>query len=85
MVTIKMEETEIPGAVLSRDADESGTAIVTLCMVEGVERGRYEVCEWMDGKYCVKEFDELEEALAMYQASVWHFQLQADYFNQFED
>lgn len=47
METINLEEIEIPGAVLSREVDESGTAIITLRMVEDVERGRYEVKEWM--------------------------------------
>lgn len=84
MVTIVLEEAEIPGAVLSRDVDESGTAIVTLRMVEGACEG-YEVYEWFDGKYWAKAFDELEEAFATYQERVRYFQLQADYYSQFED
>lgn len=85
MVTIKLEETENPGAVLSREVDESGTAIITLRMAEDAERGRYEVKEWMDGKFLVKPFDDLGKALAEYKASVSYYQRQADYFNQWED
>lgn len=84
MATIKLEETEILGAVLSREVDESGTAIITLSMADS-ERGRYEVKEWMDGEFWVKPFDDLEEALAEYKASVNYYQRQADYFNQWED
>lgn len=85
MVTIKLEETEIPGAVLSREVDESGTAIITLRMVEGAERGRYEFKEWMDGKFLVKPFDDLGKALVEYKASVSYYQRQADYFISGED
>lgn len=85
MVTIVLEEAEIPGAVLSRDVDESGTAIVTLRMVEGAVSEGYEVYEWFDGKYWVNAFDELEEAFATYQERVRYFQSQADYYSQFED
>lgn len=85
MVTIKLEETEIPGAVLSREVDESGTAIITLRMVEDAERGRYEVKEWMDGKFWVKSFDDLGKAFVEYKACVSYYQRQADYFNQRED
>lgn len=81
METIKLEETEIPGAVISREVDESGTAIITLRMVEGVEHGRYEVNEWVDGKLWVKPFDDLGKALVEYKASVSYYHLQADYFN----
>lgn len=73
MVTIKLEETENPGAVLSRE------------VAEDAERGRYEVKEWMDGKFLVKPFDDLGKALAEYKASVSYYQRQADYFNQWED
>ena len=84
MKTIKLEETEIPGAVLSREVDESGTAIITLRMVEDAERGRYEVKVRMDCKFWVKYFDDLGKALVEYKASVSYYQRQADYFNQME-
>lgn len=85
MVTIKLEETEIPGAVLSREVDESGTAIITLRMVEDAERGRYEVKEWMDGKFWVRSFDSLQDALNQYDMSVRYYQLQAHCFDMLEE
>lgn len=54
-------------------------------MVEDAERGRYEVKEWMDGKFWVKPFDDLGKAFVEYKACVNYYQRQADYFNQWED
>lgn len=80
MVTIKLEETEIPGAVLSRKVDDSGTAVVTLNL--NVEDGElwYDVQEWMDGKPLATVYSSLKEALEEYDSVVRYFQLQAERF-----
>lgn len=84
MKTIKLDETEIPGAVLSSEVDESGTAIITLLMVVDAERDMYKVKVRIGCKFWVKHFDDLGKAFVEYKASVSYYQRQADYFNQME-
>lgn len=80
METIKLEETEIPGAVLSRNVDGSGTAVVTLTLTVDDEGVRYCVQEWMDGKHLATVYSSLKEAIEEYASSVRYYQLQAEYF-----
>lgn len=85
MGTIKLEETEISGAVLSREVDGSGTAVVTLTLNADDEGVRYDVQEWMDGKlHCATAYSSLKEAFEEYESSVRYYQ-QAEHFNQRED
>ena len=81
METIKLEETEILGAVPSHEVAGSGIAVVTLIL--NVDEGMvwYDIQEWMDGKlHCATVYSSLKEALAEYDSSVRYYQLQAEYF-----
>lgn len=79
MLTIKLEEAVIPGAVLSRKVDDSGTAVVTLSV--NIDEGVwYDVQEWMDGDHWATAYSSLEEAIAEYKSSVRYYQIQAEYF-----
>lgn len=80
METIKLEETEILGAVPSHEVEGSGIVVVTLIL--NVDEGVwYDVQEWRDGKlHCVTVYSSLKEAFEEYGSSVRYYQQQAEYF-----
>lgn len=81
MEVIKLEETEILGAVPSHEVEGSGIAVVTLILNVDDEGVWYDVQEWMDGKLCCATvYSSLQEALEEYDSSVRYYQLQVEYF-----
>lgn len=83
MGTIKLEESEILGAVPSHEVEGSGIAVVML--IFNVDEGRvwYDVQEWMDGKlHCATAYSSLKEAFEEYESSVRYYQQQAEYFEE---
>jgi hypothetical protein len=61
-----IKKTEIPGAVLPSEFDETGTVTMTL----RVDSGVWETKEHMNGKFWVVEHDSKREAETYYAAKV---------------
>lgn len=81
MVTIKLEETEILGVMLSHEVEGSGIAVVTLTLNVDVDGVWYDVQKCIDGKLrCATVYSSLTEALEEYDSSVRYYQQQAEYF-----
>lgn len=76
-------QTHIPGAVLSRKVDNTGTAVVTLyaTMDEGSDNS-WGVSIQMDGTVWNNRFGTKCAAEECYTEQVHYFQLQADYFRE---
>lgn len=73
-------ETEIPGAVLPSEFDETGTVTMTL----RVDRGVWETKEHMNGKFWVVEHDSKREAETYYTAKVNGYRASAAWTAQFD-
>lgn len=75
-----IKETEIAGAVLPSEFDETGTVTMTL----RVDRGVWETKERMNGKFWVVEHDSKQEAYEYYTAKVNEYRARAAWTAQFD-
>lgn len=75
-----IKETEIPGAVLPSEFDETCTVTMTL----RVDRGVYETKEHMNGKFWVVEHDSKQEAYTYYTMKVNEYRDRAAWAAQFD-
>lgn len=75
-----IKETEITGAVLPSEFDESGTVTMTL----RVDRGVWETKEHMNGKFWVVEHDSKREAEKYYTIKVNEYRACAAWAAQFD-
>ena len=73
-------ETEIPGAVLSSEFDETGTVTMTL----RVDKGVWETKERMNGKFWAVEHDSKQEAVKYYAMKVNEHRARAAWAAQFD-
>ena len=75
-----IKETEIPGAVLPSEFDETSTVTVML----RVDRGVWETKEHMNGKFWVVEHDSKREAETYYITKVNEYRARAAWSAQFD-
>ena len=75
-----IKETEIPGAVLPSEFDETGTVTMTL----RVDSGVWETKEHMNGKFWVVEHDSKQEAYKYYAMKVNEYRACAAWAAQFD-
>lgn len=80
MVCKIIKETEIPGAVLPSEFDETGTVTMTL----RVDRGVWETKEHMNGKFWVVEHGSKREAEGYYAMKVNEYRARAEWNAQFD-
>lgn len=75
-----IKETEIPGAVLPTEFDETGTVTMTL----RVDSGVWETKEHMNCKFWVVEHDSKQEAYKYYAMKVNDYRARAAWAAQFD-
>lgn len=75
-----IKETEIPGAVLPNEFDETGTVTMILRVANGV----WETKEHMNGKFWVVEHDSKREAETYYAMKVNEYRACAAWAAQFD-
>jgi hypothetical protein len=75
-----IKETEIPGAVLPSEFDETGTVTMTLI----VDNGVWETKEHMNGKFWIVEHDSKREAEKYYAMKVNEYRACTAWAAQFD-